>query len=170
MCNRVLLLFGKLPQWNLQVNCHVNGKTIQSSLRFQNGLSSFRVSCKRALIQGTYFLYFLSGTTHLHIQNFLFLLIQKYSSLYCFGFVFHNLVHWKGLGLKKTKIKLILFLIIIHRLSLDDSMKNSRHNWNRNWNMNCVSYKSNENKKIKHIKSHQFHGPDGDGNMPNKTK
>ena len=36
--------------------------------------------------------------------------------------------------------------------------------------MNCVSYKSNENKKIKHIKSHQFYGPDGDGNMPNKTK
>ena len=43
MCNRVLLLFGKLPQWNLHLNCHVNGTT------FQSGLSSLRVSCKRAL-------------------------------------------------------------------------------------------------------------------------
>ena len=51
MCNRVLLLFWKLPQWNLHVNCHVNGMTFQSGLRFQTGLSSLRVSCKRALIQ-----------------------------------------------------------------------------------------------------------------------
>ena len=66
MCSRVLLWFGKLPQWNLHVNgttfesglsfqgcsqwnCHVNGTTFQSSLRFQTGLSSLRVSCKRAL-------------------------------------------------------------------------------------------------------------------------
>ena len=49
MCNRVLLLFGKLPQWNLHVNCHVNGTTFQSGLRFQTGLSSLRLSCKRAL-------------------------------------------------------------------------------------------------------------------------
>ena len=40
MCNRVLLLFGKLPQWNLHVNCYVNGTTFQSGLRFQTGLSS----------------------------------------------------------------------------------------------------------------------------------
>ena len=26
MCNRVLLLFGKMPQWNLYVNCNVNLK------------------------------------------------------------------------------------------------------------------------------------------------
>ena len=45
MCNRVLLLFGKLLQWNLHVNCHVNGTTFQSGLRFQTGLSSLRVSC-----------------------------------------------------------------------------------------------------------------------------
>ena len=51
MCNRVLLLFWKLPQWNLHVNCHVNGTTFQSGLRFQTGLSSLWVSCKRALIQ-----------------------------------------------------------------------------------------------------------------------
>ena len=44
MCNRVLLLLGKLPQWNFHVNCHVNGTT------FQSGLSSLRVSCKCALI------------------------------------------------------------------------------------------------------------------------
>ena len=49
MCNTVLLLFGKLPQWNLHVNCPVNGTTLQSGLRFQTGLSSLRVSCKRAL-------------------------------------------------------------------------------------------------------------------------
>ena len=48
MCNRVLLLFGKLPQWNLHVNCHVN------RTRFQTGLSSLRVSCKRALIISSY--------------------------------------------------------------------------------------------------------------------
>ena len=46
MCNRVLLLFGKFRQWNFHVNCHVNGTTFQSSLRFQTGLSSLRVSCK----------------------------------------------------------------------------------------------------------------------------
>ena len=44
MCNRVLLLFGKLPQQNLLVICHVNGTTFQSDLRFQTG------SSKRALI------------------------------------------------------------------------------------------------------------------------
>ena len=49
MCNRVLLLFGKLPQRNVHVNCHVNGTTFQSGLRFQTVLSSLRVSCKRAL-------------------------------------------------------------------------------------------------------------------------
>ena len=49
MCNRVLLLFGKLRQWNLHVNCHVNGTRFQSGLRFQTGLSSLRASCKRAL-------------------------------------------------------------------------------------------------------------------------
>ena len=49
-CNRVLLLFRKLPQWNIHVNCHVNVTTFQSGLRFQTGLSSFRVSCKGALI------------------------------------------------------------------------------------------------------------------------
>ena len=50
MCNRVLLFLGKLPQWNLLLNCHVNGTTFQSGSRFQTGLSSLRVSCKRALI------------------------------------------------------------------------------------------------------------------------
>ena len=66
MCNRVLLWFGKLPQWNLHVNgtilesslrfegcsqwnCHENGTTFQSGWRFQTRLSSPRVSCKRAL-------------------------------------------------------------------------------------------------------------------------
>ena len=49
MCSRALLLSGKLKQWNLHVNCHVNRTTFQSGLRFQNGLSSLRVSCKRAL-------------------------------------------------------------------------------------------------------------------------
>ena len=49
LCNRVLLLFGKLPQWNHHVNCHVNGTTFQTGLRFQTGLSSLRVSCKRTL-------------------------------------------------------------------------------------------------------------------------
>ena len=48
MCNRVLLLFGKMLQWNLYVNCHVNGTSFQSGLRFQTGWSSLRVSCKRA--------------------------------------------------------------------------------------------------------------------------
>ena len=43
LCNRVLILFGKLPQWNHHVSCHVNGTT------FQTGLSSLRVSCKRTL-------------------------------------------------------------------------------------------------------------------------
>ena len=46
-----MLLSGKLPQWNLHVNCHINGTTFQGGLRFQNGLSSFRVSCKRALLK-----------------------------------------------------------------------------------------------------------------------
>ena len=49
MCSRVSLLFGKLPQWYLHVNCHVNGTTFQNGLRCQTGLSSLRVSCKRAL-------------------------------------------------------------------------------------------------------------------------
>ena len=49
LCNRVLLLFGKLLQWNLHVNYHVNGTTFPGSLRSQTGLSSLRVSCKRAL-------------------------------------------------------------------------------------------------------------------------
>ena len=48
MCNRALPLFEKLPQRNLHVNCHVSGMTFQSDLRFQTGLSSLRVSCKRA--------------------------------------------------------------------------------------------------------------------------
>ena len=53
MCNRVLLLFGKLQQWNIHVNCHVNWTAFQSGFRFQTGLSSLRVSCKRVL--GTVF-------------------------------------------------------------------------------------------------------------------
>ena len=50
MCNRVLLFFGKLLQWNLNVNCHVNRATFQSGLRFQASLSSLRVSCKHAVM------------------------------------------------------------------------------------------------------------------------
>ena len=49
MCNRVLLLFGKLQQWNLHVNCHVTGRIFRSSLRSKTGLSSLWVSCKRTL-------------------------------------------------------------------------------------------------------------------------
>ena len=49
MCNRILLLFGKMPQWNLCVNCHVNGTAFQSGSRFQTSFSSLRVSCTRAL-------------------------------------------------------------------------------------------------------------------------
>ena len=49
MCNKVLPLFGKMPQWNLYINCNVNGTRFQSSLTFHTGLSSLRVSCKRAL-------------------------------------------------------------------------------------------------------------------------
>ena len=45
MCIRVLPLFRKLRQRNLHVNCHVNGTTFQSGLRFQTGLSSLRFSC-----------------------------------------------------------------------------------------------------------------------------
>ena len=45
MCNRDLLWFGELPQWNL----YVNGTTFQSDLRFQTGLSSLWGWCKRAL-------------------------------------------------------------------------------------------------------------------------
>ena len=49
MCNRVFLLFRKLPQRNLHVNCHVTGTTFQSSLRFQTSLTSLWVSRKGAL-------------------------------------------------------------------------------------------------------------------------
>ena len=66
MCNRVLLWFEKLPQWNFHINgtsfegslrfqvcsqwnCHVNGATFQSGLGFQTGFSSLRISSKRAL-------------------------------------------------------------------------------------------------------------------------
>ena len=49
MCSRVLPLFGKLPQWNHHANCHVNKTTFQSRLRFQTGLNSLSVSCKRTL-------------------------------------------------------------------------------------------------------------------------
>ena len=49
MCNRILLLFRKLPQRNLHVNCHVNGTTFQSAFRFQTDLSSLRISYKCAL-------------------------------------------------------------------------------------------------------------------------
>ena len=49
MCNRALLLFGKMPQRNLYVNCHVNETRFQSALSFQTGLNSLRVPCKRAL-------------------------------------------------------------------------------------------------------------------------
>ena len=52
MCNRALLLFGKLEQLNLHVNCHVKRTTSQSGLRFQTALCSLRVSCKRALTIG----------------------------------------------------------------------------------------------------------------------
>ena len=55
MCSRTLLLFGKLPQWNLHVNCHVNRTKFQSGLTFQTCLSSLRVSCRRALRPGTIF-------------------------------------------------------------------------------------------------------------------
>ena len=41
MRNRDLLL--------VHVNCHVNGTTFQSGLRFQTGLSLLRASCKLAL-------------------------------------------------------------------------------------------------------------------------
>ena len=68
MCIRILLWFGKIPQWNRHENgtifeggvrsqgwsywnCHVNGTTFQSGVRFQTGLSSLWVSCKRALIK-----------------------------------------------------------------------------------------------------------------------
>ena len=54
MCNKVLLLFGKLLQRNLRINCHVNGTTFQSGLRFQTCLSSVRISCKRALNKYTW--------------------------------------------------------------------------------------------------------------------
>ena len=51
MCNRALLLFGKMLQWNLHVNCHVNRTTFQSSL------SWLWVSCKRAQsLREVYFL------------------------------------------------------------------------------------------------------------------
>ena len=49
MCNRFLLLFGKMPQWNFYVNFRVNETTFQSVLRFQTGFSSHWFSCKRAL-------------------------------------------------------------------------------------------------------------------------
>ena len=52
MCNRVLLLFGKLLHCNVHVNCHVNWTTFQKGLIFQTALSSLRVSCKRALSKG----------------------------------------------------------------------------------------------------------------------
>ena len=52
MCNRVLLLFGKLLHCNVHVNCHVNWTTFQNGLIFQTALSSLRVSCKRALSKG----------------------------------------------------------------------------------------------------------------------
>ena len=42
---------GKLRQWNLHVNCLVNGTTFQNRLRFQAGLSSLWVSWKHALKQ-----------------------------------------------------------------------------------------------------------------------
>ena len=44
------LRFQDCSQWN----CHVNGLTFQSGLRFQTGLSSLRVSCKRALRSWNY--------------------------------------------------------------------------------------------------------------------
>ena len=45
MCNRVMLLLGKLPQWNRDVN-----ETIfQEDLRSQTGLISLRVSRKCTL-------------------------------------------------------------------------------------------------------------------------
>ena len=48
---------GKLRQWNLHVNCLVNGTTFQNRLRFQAGLSSLWVSWKHALKQiGSFFL------------------------------------------------------------------------------------------------------------------
>ena len=66
MCNRDLLWSWKLPQWNRYVkgtnfesllrsegwpqwDCYVHGTTFQSGFRFQTGMSSLRVSCKRAL-------------------------------------------------------------------------------------------------------------------------
>ena len=41
-------MFGKMPQWNVYLNCHVNGITFQGGLRFQTGLSSLQVSYKCA--------------------------------------------------------------------------------------------------------------------------
>ena len=49
MCNWDLLLFGKLPHWNLNVNYHIDGTTFQISFRFQTVLISLWVSCKCVL-------------------------------------------------------------------------------------------------------------------------
>ena len=72
MCNRAFLLFGKLQQRNLHVNCHVNRTTFRSGLRFRTGLSSLRVSCKRALsIDGGVFeVKATAGDTHLKGEDF----------------------------------------------------------------------------------------------------
>ena len=72
MSSRTLLLFGKLLQSNLHVNCHVNGTTFQSGLRLQTGLSSLLVSCKRALKQ------FVRTDTRDH--NLIIVLNKKYAS------------------------------------------------------------------------------------------
>ena len=67
MCNRVLLLFGKLQEWNLHVNYHVNGTTFYSGLRLQTGLSSLRVSYKCALRFPSQFLITTRQMTHLQV-------------------------------------------------------------------------------------------------------
>ena len=49
MCNRALLLFGKFTS-PCKLPCKRNDISKRSDLRFETGLSSLRVSCKRAFI------------------------------------------------------------------------------------------------------------------------
>ena len=82
-----LAIVWKVAIESLHENCHVNGTTFQSGFEFQTGLSSLRVSCKRALKVLNLFQVFVGEA------------ISWWNLLYC------SLCHWSFLSISLKSCK-----------------------------------------------------------------
>ena len=148
MCNRVLLLFGKLPHWNVHVNCHVNGTTFQTGLRFQTALSSLRVSCKRALSKGMSNIYStvtiekIWPTQNFELSNFLLQLKNRgLGAKVCVAFLLF--LFWKEEWCLEVKGS----ILFVEKTRRNQQWK-IQHTVLEGWNFCFSSYKNCE-KKVK---------------------